>query len=165
MPNKKIQLLEKLHKAKQAHINWLYHVKLMVYGLDIDKENLLLSSAKSDFGTWFYGDAQQLKKLPSLDLSYMLNVEASYLKLHSIYFNIYETYPKNQHGGILKKILGLESNEKEFKIAQDLFKVLEKASRELSHHLLRLEKHLLNISRDEIEQNCASIDKKQLHFH
>jgi hypothetical protein len=146
--NKK-SVIEGLRQAREAHVNWVHHIRLMVYGFNI-REDIPTNPTQSGFGKWFYGEAQQLKELRNTKLECMSHVEKSHLETHAIYFKIYELIFKNRSEGLLDTLLGSELSPEQLQIAKEHFEDLENASKELLSNTLRLEKRILALPDEEL---------------
>lgn len=148
----KNKILDELREAKQEHINWMHLIKLMVYGFGVNKQEVPTNPVQSGFGKWFYGNAQKLKELRNTKLECMSHVEASHLKTHAIYFNIHEICFKKESNGIISNLLSVKVTEKDRDIAKEYYDELMIASKELMDNTLRLERRILAISPEEIEE-------------
>lgn len=124
----------------------------MVFGFGVNKNDVALNPTQSGFGKWFYGEAQKLKELRNTKLECMSHVEASHLKTHDIYFEIYNIFFKKDANGLLNSILGPKGTPQQIEVAKKYYEDLESASKELMDNTLRFEKRILAIPPEEIEE-------------
>jgi len=147
-------ILKQLRSAKAAHISWVQKAKLLIEGIDIDKSSIPINSTECIFGEWFYGDAQKLNGLRNNSLECMENIENYHGQLHDIYLQIFKLYYLVENKGFfanlfsIKKKINTDTTEK----GREYFIELEKVSKELLSEISRLERRIIAISNQEIEE-------------
>jgi len=143
------KIIQGLQEAKAQHLAWMKAIKFMVLGFDIKEEIVPLNPTQSGFGMWFYGEAQKLKELRNTTLECMSHVEASHLKTHDIYFEIYTLL-------FIKKNQIFKTSQEDLVQAKIHYEALESASEELLSNTLRFEKRILAIPNEELEEIFSS---------
>lgn len=149
---KRSAILEDLDKAKQEHLLWMKRIHLMVFGFGVSKDSVVLNPTESNFGKWFYDEAQKLKELSNAKLECLVHVEASHLKTHDIYFEIYKIFFKKDSNGIINKLLSPNLSQEELDLAKENYEELKVASNELMDNTLRLRRRILAVLPEEIEE-------------
>jgi hypothetical protein len=78
--------LEKLRKAKGAHIKWRAYAQALVSGVAISDDNIPVEHTDCAFGKWYYGAGrQQLCHLASYE-----GINTPHEMLHAIYKRIFD---------------------------------------------------------------------------
>jgi len=146
-------ILRQLRSAKAAHINWVQKAKLLIEGVEIDKNTIPINSTECQFGQWFYSDAQKLNELRNNSLDCMKNIENYHAQLHDIYLQIFKLYYLIENRGFFKKLFNKKKkiNEETTKKGREYLIQLEKISKELLAEIGRLERRVIAISNEEIE--------------
>jgi hypothetical protein len=77
--------LEKLHKARRAHIAWRANAQALVSGMSINIDQIPIDHTSCEFGIWYHGEGKdELCHLSAYDSIY-----APHEMLHEIYKRIY----------------------------------------------------------------------------
>ena len=129
----KQQVLKTLRAAKKAHIKWRSYAQAIEMSLDISANPII--STECEFGTWYYGDGQQLNYIPTYR-----DIEKSHQAVHDIYMKMYQEKNKEIKVGLFGS-KAKETKEREV-ILEGLMQQMQAVSTEL------LEK--LNVLEDEI---------------
>jgi hypothetical protein len=145
-------ILEQLRAAKAAHISWVQRAKLLIEGIEIDKNSIPVNSTECKFGQWFYGDAQKLNALRNNSLECMDNIENEHAKLHDIYLKIFKLYYVVETRGFFAKLF---SNKKKLtnetiELGREYFIQLEQISKTLLLEISKLERRVIAIQDTEI---------------
>jgi len=150
----KDQILEQLRAAKAAHINWVQKAKLLIEGFDIDKSAIPVNSTECKFGQWFYSDAQKLNGLRNNSLECMTTVEELHFKLHDVYMKIYKLYYSMDNQGFFAKLFGIKKKitDDTVRLGREYFTQMEEVSKELLAEINRLERRIIAIPQEEIEE-------------
>lgn len=139
---KKEETLQQLHHAKRAHISWVHRAHALIEGFPIEKEQVPISSTDCKFGIWFYGEAQQLNKIPGMDL--LKEIDALHFELHDIYLKIFKIYFSDEDRTFLSKLFG---NRKKITpqnqhLAREYYTKLKEISDALIGKIEKLERRL-----------------------
>lgn len=150
----KEQVIEQLRNAKSAHIKWVQKAKLLINGIEVDKDAIPVNSTECKFGKWFYGDAQSLCALSNNPAECMTSIEQLHFELHDVYMNIFAIYFSKPDDGFFSKIFGKKKkvSEDEAKVAQEYFNKLEEISKMLLDEINRLERRVLAVSDEKIKE-------------
>ncbi len=90
--------LEKLRKAKGAHIKWRAYAQAMVSGVPVSNEKIPVEHTACVFGRWYHGEGQ-------LKLGHLASYEGIYTPhemLHEIYKRIFDVIHSPDTGAIRK---------------------------------------------------------------
>jgi len=152
---KKEEVLEHLRAAKLAHIKWVQKAKLLINGVDVEENAIPVDSTECNFGKWFYTDGQVLNALSNNPLECMNKIESLHFTLHDKYLNIFNIYfSKEKQKGFFAKLLGLKRkpvSEAEQQLAQKNYVNMEEISKDLLDEISRLERRLVAVSSEKIE--------------
>ena len=150
----KNQILEQIHTAKAAHISWIQKAKLLIEGFEVDQNSIPVNSTECRFGKWYYSDAQEINSLKSSSLRCMKSVERFHFELHDIYQNIFKLYYATDKKDLSTNSFGEKKNidDDTVKIGREYFLRLEKVSKSLLEEINRLEKRVVAIPNEEIEE-------------
>ncbi|WP_373071909.1 CZB domain-containing protein [Sulfurimonas sp.] len=150
----KDQIIEHLRAAKSAHIKWVQKAKLLINGIEVEKDAIPVDSTECKFGKWFYGDGQVLNALSNNPVECMVAIEELHSELHDIYMNIFHIYFSKQSGGLLSKIFGTKKKitQEESIRALDYYDKLETVSKKLLDEINRLERRLLAVPDEKIRE-------------
>ena len=150
----KDQVLDQLRAAKAAHISWVQKAKLLIEGFDIDKSSIPVNSTECKFGQWFYSDAQKLNALRNNNLECMATVEELHFKLHDDYMKIYKLYYSMDNQGFFAKLFGKKRKitEDTTRLAKEYYSQMEGVSKKLLAEINRLERRIIAIPKEEIEE-------------
>ncbi|WP_304545245.1 CZB domain-containing protein [Sulfurimonas microaerophilic] len=153
---KKEEVLEHLRAAKSAHIKWVQKAKLLINGVDIQESSIPVDSTECNFGQWFYGDGQVLNSLSNNPLECMQGIEKLHFELHDQYLKIFNIYFSNEKKtGFFAKLFGFTKkniSDAESQLAETYYKELEEISKKLLDEINRLERRLIAIPSEKIEQ-------------
>ncbi len=146
--------LEQLRTAKAAHISWVQKAKLLIAGLEIDKNSIPVNSTECKFGQWFYSDAQKLNALRNNNFECMATIEELHFKLHDVYLKIFKLYYSVEKQGFLAKLFGKKqtTTEETKEQAEGYYAEMEAISKELIVEINRLERRVIAIPKEEIEE-------------
>ncbi len=150
----KENILEHLRHAKAAHIKWVQKAKMLINGIEIGKEAIPVDSTECKFGLWFYGDGQILNSLSNNPVECMSKIETLHFDLHDCYMSIFNIYFNKPKGGFFAKIFGAKKviDESEIAKAQQYYNDLELISKDLLEEINRLERRLIAVSNEKIEE-------------
>lgn len=153
---KKEEVLEHLRAAKSAHIKWVQKAKLLINGVDVEKDAIPVDSTECKFGKWFYSDGQILNSLSNNPLECMQSIEKLHFNLHDQYLKIFNIYfSQEKKGGFFAKLFGFQKREitkTEHDLAETYYKDMEEISKQLLDEINRLERRLIAIPESKIEQ-------------
>jgi hypothetical protein len=97
--NKKVAL-DKLRKAKGAHLKWRAYAQALVSGVSVDDDKIPVEHTSCAFGIWYHGEGKQkLGHLSSYD-----SVYTPHEMLHEIYKQIFELLHSKDSAGVFKKL-------------------------------------------------------------
>jgi len=150
----KEHILQHLRSAKSAHIKWVQKAKLLINGIEVDKDAIPVNSTECKFGQWFYSEGQVLNALSNNPMECMMAIEQLHFDLHDIYMNIFNIYFKKSDTGFFSKIFGIKKKitEEESLKAQEYFEKLEAISKKLLEEINRLERRLIAVSEEKIKE-------------
>ena len=149
----KESILEQLRAAKAAHISWVQRAKLLIEGFEIDKNSIPVNSTECKFGKWYYGEAQRLNALRNNDLECMSSIEELHFRLHDIYMKIFKLYYQTDNRGFFSKLFGRKKrlSEETVALGRNYYTEMEDVSRQLVAEINRLERRIIAIPQEEIE--------------
>ncbi len=147
-------VLEHLSIAKLAHIKWVEKAKLLIDGIDVKKDLIPVDSRECKFGKWFYSDGQLLNSLSNNPLESMEKIEQLHSRLHEVYKSIFNIYFNESKEGFFAKLFAnkKEISEDDTNKAKQYYIDLERISKELLEEISRLERRLVAISEEKIQQ-------------
>ncbi|QFR48206.1 hypothetical protein FJR48_00085 [Sulfurimonas lithotrophica] len=150
----KEEIIEHLRAAKTAHIKWVQKAKLLINGIEIEKDAIPVNSTECKFGKWFYSDGQVLNALSNNPMECMNSIEQLHFELHDIYMHIFNIYFSKPEGGFLSKLFGKkkEVTEIDAQRAQTYFANMEEVSKKLLDEINRLERRILAIPEERIKE-------------
>ena len=151
----KKEIVDQLRTAKSSHIKWLQKAKLLINGLPIKEDAIPIDSTECKFGKWFYTEGQKLNNMPNNALACMTTIENLHFDMHDIYLKIFKIFFSKPKQGIFFKIFGLQKKELtvvELSTAKEYFLQMEIVSKDLLEELNRLERRLLAIPEDELNE-------------
>lgn len=149
------EIVEKLRFAKAAHVKWVQKAKLLISGIDIDKEAIPVNSTDCKFGKWFYTDGQILNHIPNIPTESIRKLEKLHSKLHDKYLQIFYIYFPQKKKGFFSKLFN--SNKKkiltmtEVVSTNNYYDELEIISQELRKELNSIERRVIAISQEAIK--------------
>ncbi|MDM5272720.1 hypothetical protein PGH07_11100 [Sulfurovum sp. zt1-1] len=148
--NAKEKSLNRLYKARVAHLKWVNTIKLLVSGLNVDKSHLTLPIIQdSEVGKWYYNEAIQFSQFRSQ--SVLSEMEILLESMFNIYAKIYEIY-FTQKQSTLKSILGMKNNtlnRHEIELAGRYYEDIVKISDEFKSKLHTLERQMMAMQENE----------------
>ncbi|MBU0633365.1 CZB domain-containing protein [bacterium] len=150
----KAHTLAQLIVAKSSHVRWAQRAKLLIKGLDIQKDDIPIDSKECEFGKWFYGDGQKLSALSSRQEECISKIEQLHNDLHEKYLNIYNIYFGNHKQGVLSKFFKIrqEVSIHDITKAKEYYDKLEEISNELIAQINLLERLLFTTSNEKIKE-------------
>jgi len=105
----KKEALDKLRKAKGAHIKWRAYAQALVSGVQVSEDKIPVEHTSCAFGQWYHGDGSQL-------LGHLASYEGIYTPhemLHEIYKRIFHVMHAEDEGGLLKLFSTKASREQD----------------------------------------------------
>ena len=96
----KKEALDKLRKAKGAHIKWRAYAQALVSGVSIDEDKIPVEHTSCAFGQWYHNDGK-------LMLGHLVSYDSIYTPhemLHEIYKRIFQVLHSKDSSGIFKKL-------------------------------------------------------------
>lgn len=148
--NAKEKSLNRLYKARVAHLKWVNTIKLLVSGLKVDQSHLTLPIIQdSEVGTWYYNEAIQFSQFRSQ--SVLSEMETLLEAMFNIYAKIYEIYFTGKQS-TLKSILGMKNNtvnRHEAELAGRYYEDIVKLSDDFKAKLHTLERQMLAMQENE----------------
>jgi hypothetical protein len=150
---KKEDALKYLRDAKASHVKWVQRAKMLINGVEIEKDAIPVNSTECKFGIWFYDEGQKLNSLSNNPLECMTNIEKLHFELHDIYFHIFHIYFNKPKKGLLAKLFGQKKDvtAAELNMAKDYYAKLELVSEKLLDEINRLERRLIAVPDDKTE--------------
>ncbi|MBN2815245.1 MAG: hypothetical protein JXQ67_01075 [Campylobacterales bacterium] len=150
----KDEYLAQAREARVEHKKWVNQIRLIVSGLENDKDKIVLNASDSPFGTWLYSKAMAYNISNSaLVLS---EIEHLFDECYNEYHKIYALLFKAQGGGIIGSIFGsTKASSSDYKIASQCYEsLLEKSDKLLGK--LRIFENQLNATNSEKFENALS---------
>jgi hypothetical protein len=150
----KEEILTHLRAAKSAHIKWVQKAKMLINGIEVEKDAIPVNSTECKFGQWFYGDGQILNALSNNPPECMVSIEELHTELHDIYMKIFRIYFSKQSGGFFSKLFGSKNKitAEDQKSAEVYYEELEDVSKKLLEEINRLERRLLAVPEEKIAE-------------
>lgn len=105
----KKEALDKLRKAKGAHIKWRAYAQALVSGVQVSEDKIPVEHRSCAFGQWYHGEGKQM-------LGHLASYEGIYTPhemLHEIYKRIFQVMHAEDEGGLLKLFSTKASREHE----------------------------------------------------
>lgn len=105
----KKEALDKLRKAKGAHLKWRAYAQAIVSGVKIDEEKIPVEHTQCAFGQWYHGEGKKM-------LGHLSSYESIYTPhemLHEIYKKIYGVLHAEDEGGLKKLFSSKASREQD----------------------------------------------------
>ena len=97
--NKKIAL-DRLRKAKGAHLKWRAYAQALVSGVSVDDDKIPVEHTSCAFGIWYHGEGKQ--KLGHL--SAYESIYTPHEMLHEIYKQIFQLLHAKDNAGVFKRL-------------------------------------------------------------
>jgi len=142
--NKK-EIINTLHAAKAAHMQWRARAQALVAGISADKDHVPVMYTDCKFGKWYYGEGQKLSNFPAFR-----GLEDPHEQLHLVYMEIFKHLFGPDHRSGWSKLFGTKRayREQEMAAAEDLLPRLVGISHTLLETVDMLEA-AINASSDE----------------
>lgn len=97
----KRETLNAIEDAREAHIEQLEKVKLLIQGMHV-KNLTPISKMKCQFGHWLYGDAQKMKDI--LGVQFYEDLDIIHEAWHLVYAKIYAIYIGEEKEGVFSRL-------------------------------------------------------------
>lgn len=142
----KASTLEQLGAAKKAHIKWVNRAKSLIEGIPVEKDAIPVDSTECQFGSWFYGEGQQLNTFSGMDC--LGRIEALHFELHDYYMKIFKVYFGEDRKSFFKKLFNSKKkiSDNERQLAREYYTQLESVSKNLLDEIGKLERRLYAMS-------------------
>ena len=144
--NKK-EIINTLHTAKAAHMQWRARAQALVAGISVEKDYIPVMYTDCKFGKWYYGDGQRLSRFPTFKA-----LEDPHEQLHLVYMKIFKhLFGEDQRSG-WSKFFGSNKahREQEMAEAEALLPRLVGISHTLLETIDMLEKEVNSASEEEV---------------
>lgn len=155
--NSKEKNIDRLYKARTAHMQWLNYIKLLVSGLNMKKTPPTPILQDSIFGQWYYNEALHFTHFNSEQA--LNSMETILEAMYSTYAKIYAIYFARKKG-LMKSMLGLNgfvsSNDKE--LASRYYEDIVFLSDKLKKSLGVLERQMFALPLEEHERVNVYVD-------
>lgn len=141
--NKK-EALDKLRRAKGAHIKWRAYAQALVSGVVVDEDKIPVEHTSCAFGQWYHHKGKiMLGHLASYDSIY-----TPHEMLHEIYKRIFHVLHSEGSSSIFKKLFSLKSarEHERLELARSYMEELVGVSETLLKALDILEREIGEIS-------------------
>lgn len=137
-------VVEQIHKARAAHKAWVARAEALVAGLPLEKDLVPVLPTDCEFGRWYYGPGQMLRRLPAYH-----SIELAHDALHKTYMQIFQLLFDAPDVSRLARWFGQARRQRQERLeqARGLLPVLQKQSEELGILLDALEDQLLEAAR------------------
>lgn len=155
--SKKDHYIEQAKQARIKHKKWINQVRLVVSGLEKNKDSIPLNPLESDFGTWLYSKAMLYTISNSkLVLNEMESLfDECYMQYHKIYAVIF----KDESNGILNSLFGSKkASLSDYKIAEQYYTQLVEKSDQLLNRLRVFENQLQATSFEKFDRALKDED-------
>lgn len=100
----KESIVQKIKKARQSHNYQIQKIKFLVEGMPLKEDPTPVSYRECGFGSWMYGDEEQLRKL--IGNSSYEEIEKQHILWHKEYQKIYQIYYGEAKKGLFSKLTG-----------------------------------------------------------
>ena len=152
--------ISKLYKARTAYIKWVNQVKLLVSGVEIDKNVITPLLEDTEVGRWFYNEAMLYAQFSSCQKvveemeSLLESIFDNYSQIYSIYFG------EQQNSGI-KGLLKLKArlNQHQVLLVSKYYEDIVKLSDQLKIKFKILDRQLLALPSERHELIRSFEDK------
>ena len=152
---KKEEILGHLRAAKSAHIQWVQRAKLLISGVDVEKDSIPVNSTECKFGKWFYSDGQILNSLANNPLECMQEIEQLHMELHDQYLKIFTIYFSKEKQGFFAKLFGFSKREVtrvEQDLAEEHYAKMDEISKKLLEEINRLERRIVAVPDEKLAE-------------
>ena len=142
------EVINTLHSAKAAHMQWRARAQALVAGIRVDKDHVPVMYTDCKFGKWYYGDGQRLSKYPAFK-----GLEDPHEQLHLVYMEIYKhLFGEDTRSGWAKFFGSKKAHrEQEMAAAEDLLPRLVGISQTLLETIDLLESEIEAAPEEEIQ--------------
>ena len=155
--SKKDEYLEQARQARIEHKKWVNQVRLIVSGLERNRETLVLNPSESHFGVWLYSKAT----VYTISNSRLVLNEIEHLfdECYEEYHKIYALLFKENNNGFLKSFFGLQkASESDYKIAEQHYEIILEKSDKLFNKLRVFENQLSATSFEKFDRALQDED-------
>lgn len=148
--SKKEHYIRALKDAKVEHKKWLNQVRLIVSGLQTDKNAVALSPSESAFGEWLYTKALSY----SISNSRLVLSEMEFLfeKCYEEYHKIYGLLLQERPGLLANFFGGKKASHSDLIIASQYYEILLEHSDKLLSKLQLFENQLIATNEEKFEK-------------
>jgi len=149
--SKKDDYIEQARQARIEHKKWVNQVRLIVSGLEKNRDAIVLNPSESHFGTWLYSKAT----VYSISNSKLVLSEIEHLfdECYKEYHKIYTLLFKENNNGFLKSFFGVEKvSQSDYKIAEQHYEILLEKSDKLFNKLRVFENQLTATSFEKFDR-------------
>lgn len=161
--------LEQTRQARIEHKKWINQVRLIISGLEKNREAIALNPSESPFGEWFYSKAMTYSISNS---KLVLNdIETLFDECYQEYHKIYAVLFKEENIGILNSLFGSKKpSVSDFKIAEQYYEILVEKSDKLLNKLRIYENQLTATNTEKFDralenEDFTAIEVKQAPKH
>lgn len=150
----KKSIVNRINDAKKSHIDWVMKAKMLIEGLEVNKEAIPVNATECGFGKWFYSDAQKISALLGEPMACMKNIEELHMNLHNIYLNIYKVYYTKDTRGFFSKLFSKEEkiSSESHQLAVEYYKQLENISKGLVQELDAMQHRIMSIEDKDLQK-------------
>jgi len=165
--NNKERNIDRLYKARAAHIRWMNSVKLLISGLTIKDKVPSPIIQESYFGKWYYDEALQFAKFNSNQVlneieDLMESIYNQYTQIYLIYFG--------KKSSMIQSIFGVKhsASKYELELASNYYEETIVLSDKLKKKLATLERQLFALSLEQhdkvkvFEEETTSLSEPSL---
>lgn len=115
--------IQEAKEAKIEHKKWVNQIRLIISGLETNKELIALNPSASHFGNWLYSNT--LGYTVSNSKLVLDDIELLFDKCYEEYHHIYTLLLKEQNSGILASLFGVKkASSSDYKIASQHYETL-----------------------------------------
>lgn len=140
--SKKDSYLELLRQARVEHKKWINQIRLIVSGLEKNRNTIPINPSESAFGDWLYSKAIAYSIANSKLV--LTDMEISFDRCYEEYHKIYAVLFKESQSGILSSIFtSSKASTSDYKVAGQYYEVLLKNSDNLLNKLRIFENQLV----------------------
>jgi hypothetical protein len=129
MISNKDRYIAGIRKARGEHNKWLHKIKLMISGMEVNKNAVELNQSESPFGHWLYSEAILLSTLNSK--STLLEIEALFNACYWEYHKIYNVLFNGKEGLFGSLFGNKKPSSSDLMISQNYYEELVRKSDEL----------------------------------
>jgi len=159
--SKKDSFIEQARQARVNHNKWINQIRLIVSGLEKDKNTIALNQSESPFGVWLYTKAT----IYSISNSKMVldEIETLYNECYEEYHKIYAVLFKDDGGGLIKSLFGAKkASNAEYQLAEQHYEALLGKSDQLLNKLKVYENQLNATSSEKFDKALEDHDEPDM---